>query len=201
MLDDLYFIPILARALSGQPNEETLLDAFDAIEKLGVESRYAQGWNQFLRFMDAVMEQAMGKPANGVTNEDVRRADCGVFAEEPPPLRILIQHNEKTIVETPLRKLPVTVRLVDAYPGFYRIGLSTGWVLWEGPVTEKDLMWSRAFPGMPLRLAAATEAEDSHASREFCLLDDEVGVSILPGLESGSIELRFGIGKGSHDEE
>ena len=54
MDNDLYFIPIIARALQQKGTEESLKQAFDEIESLGQRPDYWQGYQQFRQFMVAV---------------------------------------------------------------------------------------------------------------------------------------------------
>jgi hypothetical protein len=54
MDNDLYFIPIIAKALQQKDTEESLKQAFDEIESLGQRPDYQRGYQQFQRFMVAV---------------------------------------------------------------------------------------------------------------------------------------------------
>ncbi len=54
MSNDLYFIPIIAKALQQRDTGESLRQAFDEIESLGQRPDYERGYRQFRQFMDAV---------------------------------------------------------------------------------------------------------------------------------------------------
>ena len=52
MSGNLFFIPIIARALQEQDIEEALRKAFREIKKKGTQKRYAEGFKNFELFMD-----------------------------------------------------------------------------------------------------------------------------------------------------
>ena len=54
MSNDLYFIPIIAKALDQKDTEESLKKAFKKIKSLGSMPEYEQGFQQFQQFMDVV---------------------------------------------------------------------------------------------------------------------------------------------------
>jgi hypothetical protein len=74
-------------------------------------------------------------------------------------------------------------------PGSYAIRLSTGLLLWEGQLQEKELIWTRAFPKEKVKAAAETKAIPRKASLSKPLLNGEFTLEIFPGLESGAIQL------------
>jgi hypothetical protein len=74
-------------------------------------------------------------------------------------------------------------------PGSYTIRLSTGVLLWEGQLQEKELIWTKAFPKEKVKAAAETKAIGQKASHSEPLLNGELTLEIFPGLESGAILL------------
>lgn len=80
-------------------------------------------------------------------------------------------------------------------PGDYTIKLSTGLLLWEGQLSAEQLLWHLAFPGQKLPAAAESRRLDQQATVTSELLDGEIRLVVLPGLESGTIVLNF---TGSH---
>jgi hypothetical protein len=56
MSNDLYFIPIIARALQQKDTDEWLRQAFDEIESLGQQPDYQMGYQQFQKFMHIVSD-------------------------------------------------------------------------------------------------------------------------------------------------
>lgn len=58
MANELYFVPIIVRALEGPSPKTELLKAFQVIEQLGQEPDHQQGYAQFLLFMREIGRQA-----------------------------------------------------------------------------------------------------------------------------------------------
>ncbi len=56
MPDDLYFIPLIVRALKQPDPDESLQAAFAEIQRLGKQAKCAQGYKQFQMFMDAAAQ-------------------------------------------------------------------------------------------------------------------------------------------------
>ena len=86
-------------------------------------------------------------------------------------------------------KIPDSKTVEDISPGHYRVTFTTGRLIWEGEFTERDLLWTRAFPGKPLRLAADTVQEKDRPTREIITLDGEMVIRVFAGIESGRIEI------------
>lgn len=53
MIDNLYFIPLIAQAFQEQDVRAALRAAFSAIKMKGTEERHAEGYRNFVLFMDA----------------------------------------------------------------------------------------------------------------------------------------------------
>ena len=180
MHDDLYFIPILARALSGVEKEEVLEDTFRTIRQLGTEARYRRGWDQFMLFMNVVADAAAG-----ITGD----SDVGDRTAMAWPVDVIVEREEKVVRHLSLPAWPEFASVCVDRPGYYCLRLSTGRTLWEGELSERDLFWSRAFPGQALDLAAGTGPREQRTSREVDLLGGEVVLRVCPGLETGCIEI------------
>ena len=76
-------------------------------------------------------------------------------------------------------------------PGHYVLRLSTGRVLWRGDLGVQDVEWGAAFPDRALDLAADTEGAKGIPTRTFNLLEGELTVRILPGIEAGTMEITW----------
>ena len=61
MGNELYFISIIAKALKQKDTEQSLKQAFEEIESLGIKPGYEQGFEQFQQFMNTVNEQTKKK--------------------------------------------------------------------------------------------------------------------------------------------
>ena len=79
--------------------------------------------------------------------------------------------------------------------GEYAIRLSTGLLLWEGQLEAEKLLWHLAFPGQKLPAAAESRRLSQQATLTMELMDGEISLVVLPGLESGTILVNF---TGSH---
>jgi hypothetical protein len=77
-------------------------------------------------------------------------------------------------------------------PGKYTIRFSNDRVLWEGDITSEDVIWTYAFPGRDLPMAAETEPIQREPTRILTLLDGELMIYVFAGLESGSFRIKSG---------
>jgi len=104
-------------------------------------------------------------------------------------LKIIIDRNGKTIISIPVKVGPFSQIIKNIMPGQYEVRLNTGRMLWQGELTDRDLLWTTAFPEKDVALAADTGELAEHPTREISLLDGELMIRVIPELESGSIEL------------
>ena len=74
-------------------------------------------------------------------------------------------------------------------PGAYCLRLETGRVIWQEDLGDQDLLWTKAFPGQPLRAAADDGGAHIPATHRFSVLEGEIMLQVFAGLESGSIEI------------
>ena len=75
-------------------------------------------------------------------------------------------------------------------PGEYALLLETGRLIWQGRLTERQLIWAGAFPNQPLDLAAATGDVGCPSTVEERLLDGELVLRVFPGMETGRMEIK-----------
>jgi len=108
---------------------------------------------------------------------------------KPRRLEISVYREEKLIGTTVLEKIPGSQTIDKITPGCYTVSLATGRVIWQGELTEQDLIWRAAFPGEPVDLAADTGGAASKSTRQFKLLDGEMTLRVFAGLESGKLEI------------
>ncbi len=103
--------------------------------------------------------------------------------------RLLLLHGNvvagRLVLEAPEQRRSI----VSISPGDYSLMLDTGRLIWEGSLTNRDLIWSEAFPGKPLDLAADTGATQLQPTRQESLLGGELILRVFPGLESGRLEI------------
>jgi hypothetical protein len=105
-------------------------------------------------------------------------------------LKIIIDRNEETIISIPVKAAPFSQIIKNIKPGQYEVRLNTGRMLWQGKLTDRDLLWTAAFPEKDMALAADTGDVTEHPTREISLLDGELIIRVIPELESGRIELK-----------
>lgn len=161
MNNDLFFIPPIASALGDPHPEEALAGAFAQIRAMGAESPYRRGAVQFRRFMASARERT--------------RID------------FVVELNGRHLASAPLYPFEGMASIAGISPGTYTVKLWTGRVLWEGELSEADLLWAVAFPRRPLALAADTAPADRLRSRRELLLNGELCLSVFPGVEAGEI--------------
>ena len=169
MTDNLFFIPIIAEAMRQTDRKSALKDAFSRIEEMGRQPRYTQGLKQFRLFME--------------------------IAGDACTITFVIERNSEHFGEIAISPASASNTIGGITPGRYAIKMSTGRMIWDGLITENDVIWATAFKGEPLPLAAATgEARRSFSRREV-LLDGEVLMSIFPGVESGELGIELSRGE------
>ena len=185
MRDDLFFIPMIARVLEERDPRRALRDVLARIQAMGREARYRRGHEQFLRFMDA----ARATPGGELSAEAWAR----VLEETDRPLScgIELETDGVPVAGYVLKPGGETWSVAGIRPGRYRLKLETGLVLWEGRLAERDLVWSQAFPGQALRLAADTEESAQRPTREVGLLEGAVVLRVFAGVEAGTMEIEF----------
>ena len=93
---------------------------------------------------------------------------------------IIVERNGKSIASIPCEHLPVTKEIRDVKPGLYTIRQNTGRVIWEGELTQEELIWNAAFPEQPLDLAADTGETAARTTREIALLNGELIIQVFP---------------------
>jgi hypothetical protein len=231
--NDLYFIPILARALAEPDAPAAFRRAFQEIQRLGQEAGYARGLEQFERFLEAAVRhldaQRCAWPAGAVARAilaeliaddasdtaELRRAVADVLQARPewraehaalvaalgaatgtvgyPNLRVTGEGALLGIIH--VEQVPGRGSISRITPGRYELAFETGRVLWADTLTQQDLVWSAAFPGRPLELAADTGISRPPATRQLPLLGAELILRVFPGVESGRMEVEVTVAR------
>lgn len=185
MNDDLFFIPILEHALEQTDVTTALTQAFARIHTLGQQPRYSQGHRQFLQFMK---ESRQAHPQEAA--EQILGHFCQDFARTDE-LAIVLERSRTRVDEHTFHGTPVKWVVDNIRPGPYRLTLDTGRVLWQDVLTEEDLVWAKAFPQAPLKMAAASEEGASSPTRRLELLGGSMVLQVFAGIEHGSIEIEM----------
>jgi len=158
--DDMFFIPIIAEALKTKNRRAALEAAIERIQEQGKQPRYRKGLAQFERFMLEVREHGR--------------------------ITLKVERNGRQVGTIHMDSHGETVRLGGIEPGRYAIYLSTGRLLWEADIGETDILWSKAFPGRALELAADTPGTQRPPSRREPL-SGGLTLLVFPGVETGEI--------------
>lgn len=107
------------------------------------------------------------------------------ISEEKPPIALELERDNEIIHAMEFTDDERKHRISGIVPGLYRVSLLNGRVLWESTITSQDALWEEAFPGKNYTMAADTGDVEQNASRSEELLNGEVHLTLLPGLESG----------------
>jgi len=183
MSKELYFIPIIAQAFQQTDRKPALGKAFDRIIELGRDEPFRAGYRQFLRFMECSLqrwvEDAFGAPQGRETFEAPIRGE------------VVLEWDGDRLGSWTISELPVQTTVVTVRPGFYRLAMDTGWVLWEETLTPKELVFAQAFPDQGLPLAAQTDVAAPAPTCAISLLNGSLTIHVRAGIEDGMLELSF----------
>jgi len=225
MTKDMYFVPILARAVGHPQARSALKAAFLRIQSLAQDQ--PRGFSQFCRFMTAVAENSQGQQAEGTDeatieplilelatdsfegSEDERQAAQELVLsrrqwrdqfeqlkaeldEIVAPMAVphlLLRREDRTLVSISLGQGNLRRTVANITPGRYLLELDSGRLLWEASLTSKDLVFSAAFPGRPLALAADTGEFSLSTTRQEILAGGKLIIRVVPGIETGCIQI------------
>ena len=183
MRDDLFFIPIISRALQQRDSRTALREAFEEIKTIGQSPQHSQGYEQFLRFMDEISSQDR-KEMSELTWNHILEA-----LERRPAIEILIERENHVVGSCLFEEFPGRQNVSGIKPGSYQLKLDSGRIIWKGHLTEKDLLWTKAFPGQHLEVAADTGESGSRPTRTVDLAKNGIVLRFYAGVESGSMEI------------
>ena len=173
MHNDLYFIRLITEAMEAQPSTVEMADLLQRIVQLGQKARFKRGYRQFLRFMLAVQDPAV---------MDVDARSDGLVRSSR--LALLVERDGQPIPSEPGEWL-----FANCEPGRYRIFFETGRLIWEGDLTEADLVSHSVWPE-DIRMAAATSDSLAHPAQQIAFLGGEYALCVYPGLTSGVLAIR-----------
>jgi hypothetical protein len=113
------------------------------------------------------------------------------LSQSLPVIRIIGEKGP--IAEQSFSQVPGRLSFDGILPGNYVLELvNTGWIIWEGALTAKELIWSQAYPDRNLPLAAETTSAQIPATSEKDLLGSkDVVLRTYAGIESGRVEIEL----------
>lgn len=221
MSHELYFVPVLAKALQAHDVRRSLESALGVIERLGQEAGYEEGYGNYRRFLleasarrrlldeydmrTAILENAtgtLGETKHGEVSF-ATASDCGGGLKDDyytlcracrphsRPPSLQLMRDTQQIAEWVLTSLCTRQLVADASPGHYVLRLDMGLVVWEATLNADDLIWAEAFAGRDLPLAAEAGECRRQASREVRIPDSHLLLYVFPGIENGSIEIEL----------
>lgn len=120
---------------------------------------------------------------------EMLRQEFKPYLEEEIPIEFEVEKDGKIIGAVRFDESDKNKTLQNITVGFYRVRLASGMLLWEGELTQDQLIWTEAFPGKKLDLAADTGQGQTGITRTVSLLGGEITMHIGAGLESGWIML------------
>jgi hypothetical protein len=104
---------------------------------------------------------------------------------------IQVSHNERIMGELDFDDVPGCKSMDGIAPGDYVLKLlNTGWTIWRGELTARELILGEAFRDRDLRLAAG-ESEGQPTGEKDLLNNGEILLRTYAGIESGSIEIEL----------
>ena len=137
---------------------------------------------------DAILQLCQEHPALRSELDRVR-AELEPLLSPMLPLELELRREGEvqTLVQVPEGARDVSVP--DIAPGRYILSLSTGRVIWEGAILPTDVLWTEAYPGRDVQVAAQTGELGREAARVERLLNGELELRLYPGLESGTMRI------------
>jgi len=116
----------------------------------------------------------------------IARADVS-----PMDTEVILYRDKVELRRIPVQpdRTPHVVRNVG--PGDYSLLTGNGWRIWESTLSRQDVEWAAAFPQRPFQMAADTDDAQRTPSRVWRALDETIELRLCPGIETGSLEVRF----------
>jgi len=139
---------------------------------------------------DKILDQIKSHPELYKKYEKIL-IDINANFKGQPPFVIELFKDEILISSKQISDNLKTVIFSNIDPGQYTLKLSNGRFLWNGEISEKDIIWEYAFPGIKYNMAADTGQSDSNSTRKEKIFNGEISLEVFAGLESGRIEITF----------
>ena len=114
------------------------------------------------------------------------KASRSSLSQRDDTISLIILANKEMIASRSLDRLD-HAPLHPLYPAQYTIALDTGRVLWEGDLTEKELVWQAASPNRPLPMAADSAQPTPEPTKTVPLPVARLAIAVYPGVEAGAM--------------
>jgi len=184
---ELYFIPILQKAMEAGDVKTALKEAFYKINQFGKSDEYKQGFKNFQVFTKEVF-------AHNKLIEKGQTKDLKNYAQLYSVTKNCLRH-ELTIFRNgqPINTISLDKdrhqSIQGVLPGIYTLSLSTGRVLWRGNITTEDIIVNGAFDDNNMKLAADSKDSTPKHSKRIVLLNGQIIFKIFKGFKAGVIEI------------
>ena len=186
---ELFFIPILQKALKTDNTIAALNEALCEINLLGKQDKYRQGFDNFRLFIEELCRH--DNLLRAERSEDLKSySQILSIANQDPGRKLVIFRNNRIIKALTLDKKS-NYRIGKIIAGTYTVKLSTGRVLWEGRLTENDLLIEMNGKDENVRLAADSEKSQPVPSRSIKLLAGMVILRIFAGFKAGTMQIEL----------
>ncbi len=190
--NNLYFIPILAKAFESVDQIEAMNKALREIIKLGKRKEYHVGYEQFKQFVESgIKSQNKAKELIDriKSNPELLEKYYKIDEEQKTDISLEIYKEEKQISSQSLVPKEEQLTFTNIEPGNYSIRLSNGRVMWDGEIKIEDVTINKSQPQKVYSLAAKTDKSDITPTRTIELLKDEMQLLIYAGLEFGKFKI------------
>lgn len=185
MSDDLFFIPIISKALQQPDQAQSLKEAFEQIEKLASEKRYQRGYQQFCSFMNE-----LGLTQQKNTFKEIEQKLVAAF-ERPDVFDITIEKDGELLGKLSFTGKGGAKDITGIKPGDYYLRLDSGLCIWEGKVATQDIQLHIAYPGQSLPMAADTDDRERQPTRIETMFNGAMILRFYAGIISGSMQIEI----------
>lgn len=183
MIRELYFVPMIAEALRRPDRRLALQEVFRTIEERGDDQSFRVGHEQFQQFMAHSIAHRRRVSPNALDADTASTLTEGVSCE------LWLDRDEQRVAEFNADRVPFKKMIGQMLPGRFRLQTCTGWTLWETRLSPRELIWTEAYPGEHLPLAAQSESHFIAATLDTSALSGALRIRVYPGLESGALEV------------
>lgn len=183
---NLYFIPIIEKALKTDEPLQSLQQAIYKIKRSGRDTNYKQGFENFKLFISECSRRyEMICEQQAFDFIDYRQLLSDANQGLRPELIIL---KDGRLLETIAVDKNVSHRIENITAAIYTVKLSTGLTLWRQKLTNGQLI-KEFGRDQDIKMAADSENARELPQKTFGLLDGKVTIKIFAGLFAGSIQI------------
>ena len=111
--------------------------------------------------------------------------EIGELSQVPEGVEISVSRENKPLKSVTFTKFPGSETIDNVTPGHYNIAFATGRLIWEGELTEQDLIWVKAYPGKPFEVAAETTEREPAPTKQISVFEGQINIEVFAGIESG----------------